>query len=275
MVIFAPNILNKKLKNSFMNKSRRILMIAAIVVAVTTVLTGCIKEKKVSVTGLTIDKSAIMVYIASSTIVTAYITPLDASDCFIKWTSSNPDVATVEKFGSDILGTAHVAPHAIGETIITGITNDGGFTVTATVIVNPMEIDDDYATGAPGFYFGNTKIDGETVDLDKLITVKYHSRNKIVFSVDEKFSLSRTGDVECSVKVDYITDITKPDKYGPSEFAGDINVTIMGNSYPATIKGVHSASTLDVIIMVENVPDMGDVQLNFKGSRKSTIGGSY
>ena len=257
-----------------MNKSKQILIIAAIFVAVTTVLTGCLKEKKVRVTGVTVKPSAVMVYIASNEVITAFVTPLDATDCSIKWTSSNPDVATVEKLGSDILGAALVTPHAIGETIITGKTNDGGFTVSSTVIVNPMEIDDDYATGVPGFYFGNTKIDGETVDLDKLITIKYHSRNKIVFSVDEKFSLSRTGDEECSMKVDYITDITQPEKYGPYEIAGDVNVTIMGKSYPATIKGKFSG-TLDCVITVENVPDMGDIQISFKGSHKRTIGGSY
>jgi len=253
-----------------MNANKHILKIIFVVVflATTNIFVGCVK--KVEVTGVLVRPFAVMVPVNNNTTLDAYFTPSDATDWKMTWSSANQNIATVEQLGGDI-GAAIVTPHAIGETIITGKTNDGGFTSSATVIVNPVEIDDDYATLVPSFYFGNTKIDGETVDIGKLITLKYHSRNKIVFSIDEKFQLSRTGNLECSIKVNYVSDITKIENY-TYKSVGEINVTINDKSYPANIEGILSTSLLDLNINIKNVPEIGDVIVNFSGRGQMTVG---
>lgn len=254
-----------------MNKKNLLTTIAAVVLIAANCFTlGCYKGKKVEVTGIQVSPSSIMVRVNNNTTLDVEIIPFEASNWAVKWSSSDTNIATVEQLGSDGVGAALVTPHAVGEAIITGKSEDGGFTSSSTVIVNPVEIDDDYATSVPAFYTGNTKIDGQTVELGKIITIKYHSRNKIVFSIDESFKLSITDEVEGSIKVDQITDIEKLEYY-TYKFTGAIDATIMGISYPATLEGMISVSTIDLKLEINNVPELGDVLINFKGEGKSSM----
>lgn len=253
-----------------MNVNKTVLktVLASVLLAVTTIFAGC--EKKVEVTGILVRPFAVMVPVNNNTALGAYFTPSNATNWSMIWSSANPNIATVEQLGGDI-GEALVTPHAIGETTITGKTKDGGFTSSATVIVNPVEIDDDYATLVPRFYFGNTMINDETVDIGKLITIKYHSRNKIVFSINEKFQLSKTENVECLINVNLIADITKIGSYTYKSL-GEINVTIGGISYPAHIEGILSTSLLDLIIDIKNVSELGNIIVKFNGRGQVTVG---
>ncbi len=67
-------------------------------------------------------------------ILRATIKPEDATNKNIDWSSSDEDVATVEA-RSD----AEVTPEGVGTAYITAITEDGGLTATAEVVVNPDE----------------------------------------------------------------------------------------------------------------------------------------
>jgi hypothetical protein len=245
-----------------------LIMTSVIVLAATNIFTGCVKEiEEVKATGVVVKPFAVMVSVDNNAILTGTFTPSVTYDRSMTWTSANPDIATVEVLADEY---ALVTPHSIGETIITGTTVDGGFTSSSTVIVNPIEIDDDYATLVPCFYFGNTKINEETVDIGKLVTVKYHSRNKIVFLIDEKLQLSRTEKVECEMNVNYIADLTKTGTYTYA-FSADLNVAIMGSLYPASIEGVITTQLLNLVINIKDVPDLGDILINFKGSGKREI----
>ncbi|MCL2289642.1 MAG: Ig-like domain-containing protein [Bacteroidetes bacterium] len=249
-----------------MNTNKQILttMFAVIIIAATTIFTGCNKYKA-EVTGVTVCPIAEMVRVGNNTFFTELLTyspETGAPDFSVTWTSGKPSVATVNS------RTGIVNTHAVGESVITCVTKDGGFSASATVIVNPIEIDDDYATIVPSFYFGNTKINDETIDIGKLVTVKYHSRNKIVYSIDETFKLPRTGGyMELSLKADIPTDITKMEGYNRFNAVCEANLTIGKTSAP-TILHLDGTFTpggeLNLIITFKNLPNMEDVTLNFK-----------
>ena len=235
-------------------------MLAAIIIAATTIFTGCNKYKA-DVTGVSVCPTAVMVTVGNNTILTELITysPVtELPDFSVTWTSDKPNIASVDHLGI-------VTAHSAGEAIITCKTTDGGYTASATIIVNPKKIDDDFATLVPNFYIGNTKINGETVDIDKLITVKYRSRNVIMYSIDETFKLSRIGGVALTLKADIIADITADGSYTYNA-VGKANLTMGGVTYQESLHldGTFSTSDLDLIISFKNLPDIEDVTLNFK-----------
>jgi uncharacterized lipoprotein YajG len=250
-----------------MNMNNRIFIIAAMVIAATSILiTGCFNKKT---TGMKVTPSAIMIPVNINNSLSADIEPIEAmTSTSITWTISDPNIATIDKLSDDWV---LIQPKNVGEAVVTAKTKKGDFTSSALVIINPVKIDDDFATQIPGFYFGNTKINGETVEINKLITIKYHDRNQMVFSIDDKFKLSRTENVECSIKVDYIADVTKEGEYSYKyRAAGEIDVTIDGKTYPATIEGIFSG-TLDLSIKIKEVPELGTVTINFSGSNKYKV----
>lgn len=82
----------------------------------------------VPVTGVTLDPTSLTLNVNQTATLTATITPNDATNQNVTWTSDNPSVATV----SGGVVTA-VAP---GEATITATTQDGSFDATCTVTVN-------------------------------------------------------------------------------------------------------------------------------------------
>ena len=82
----------------------------------------------VPVTGVTLDPTSLTLDVNQTAPLTATITPSDATNQNVTWTSDNLSVATV----SGGVVTA-VAP---GEATITATTADGGFAATCTVTVN-------------------------------------------------------------------------------------------------------------------------------------------
>jgi hypothetical protein len=248
--------------------SKRIFMIAAMVIAATSILlTGCFNKK---VTGMKISPSAVMIRMNNNYHLFANVEPVEAYNTSITWSAENPNIATIDKVFDDYV---LIQSKNVGETVVTAKTKKGDFTSTALVIINPVPIDDDYATQIPGFYFGNTKINEETVELNKLITAKYHDRNKMVYLIDDKFKLSRTENIECYIKADLIAEVTKIDESSYSreyQATGEIEVTIDGKTYPAAINGIfHSNLTLS--IKIKDVPELGNVTINFKGSEKYQV----
>jgi hypothetical protein len=94
--------------------------------AVLTVITA---EKAVlKVTGVTLDENSLNLSAGENATLTATVSPEDAFDTSVIWSSSNTDVATVDENGV-------VTALAEGMAIITVTTNDGGFTASCTVTV--------------------------------------------------------------------------------------------------------------------------------------------
>ncbi len=82
----------------------------------------------VSVTGVSLNKDSETITIGDSEALTATVSPWNATNRNVTWTSSNTSVATVNSSG-------RVEAVAEGNATITVTTSDGGFTATCTITV--------------------------------------------------------------------------------------------------------------------------------------------
>lgn len=85
----------------------------------------------VPVTGISLSSVAGNIYTGHTVTIAATISPSNATDKNIIWTSSDPSVATVSANGT----TATINGVSDGSAIITATTNDGGFIATFTATV--------------------------------------------------------------------------------------------------------------------------------------------
>jgi hypothetical protein len=86
----------------------------------------------VPVTGVSLDKSALELIIGDSETLTAAVTPPDATNQNVTWSSSNDRVASVSK--------GVVAGVSAGKAAITVTTDDGNWTAACEVTVSPKNI---------------------------------------------------------------------------------------------------------------------------------------
>ena len=86
-------------------------------------------DKVVSVTGVSLNESSITLDVGGNKTLTATVTPDNATNKKVRWTSDNETVATVSEDGV-------VTAVAGGTAVITATTHDGLFTATCTVTVN-------------------------------------------------------------------------------------------------------------------------------------------
>lgn len=92
-----------------------------------------VKSKAIPVTGISLDKSSMSLAIGDSEYLNATITPSDATDKSVSWTSSNTAIATVSSSG-------HVTAKAVGNAIITATTTDGSKKATCSVTVSSVAV---------------------------------------------------------------------------------------------------------------------------------------
>ncbi len=83
----------------------------------------------IPVTGVSLDESSITLDVGGNQTLTATVTPKDATNKKVRWSSDNETVATVSEDGV-------VTAVAGGTAVITATTHDGLFTATCTVTVN-------------------------------------------------------------------------------------------------------------------------------------------
>ena len=108
----------------------------------------------IPVTGVSLDESSITLDVGGNQTLTATVTPEDATNKKVRWSSDNEDVATVSEDGV-------VTAVAGGTAVITATTHDGLFTATCTVTVNapataPNIITDTLPDGKVGEAYSQT-----------------------------------------------------------------------------------------------------------------------
>lgn len=104
------------------------------VIGNTTLYAGWVSSGSiVNVTGVTLGKSTLDIEINKTTTLNHFITPTDATNKGVSWSSSNSSVVTVNN--GEVTGVAG------GTATITVKTDDGGFTATCTVTVSATPID--------------------------------------------------------------------------------------------------------------------------------------
>ena len=87
----------------------------------------------IAVSGITLDKESLSLNPGGTIQVNATISPSNASNKAINWTSNNSSIATVSSTGL-------VSAVGIGNTVITATTVDGGFVDTVDVVVSEVVI---------------------------------------------------------------------------------------------------------------------------------------
>lgn len=83
----------------------------------------------VSVEGVSLDKESAELTVGGTLTLVAAVKPANATDTKVSWSSSNPDVASVDNTGK-------ISALSAGETVITVTTDDGGFSSTCKVTVS-------------------------------------------------------------------------------------------------------------------------------------------
>ena len=112
----------------------------------------------IAVTGVSISSNTLSMEEKTKHTLSAVTVPEDASEPGINWSSSNPDVANVDKNGT----VTAVAP---GKAVITATTVEGGFTASCTVTVTASKTDPtiDHAPGSAAVTVTASKTD-PTID---------------------------------------------------------------------------------------------------------------
>ncbi len=86
----------------------------------------------VPVTGISLNQSSVTVKVGGTAVLTATVSPSNATNQKVNWTTSNPAVATVSN--------GVVSAVATGTAVITATTVDGGKTATCTVTVGTSDV---------------------------------------------------------------------------------------------------------------------------------------
>ena len=143
------NETNEKVENKKLSKKNIGVIIAVIVIffiIIVLVFKGLMKSNKsnkgnknsdsnisetdkIAVEKIELDQEELAMLPTDEIILVATITPDDASDKGIKWTSSDESVAIVDNIGK-------VSARSIGSTTITATTTDGEFTATCRIVVS-------------------------------------------------------------------------------------------------------------------------------------------
>ncbi|UTD12418.1 Ig-like domain-containing protein [Treponema denticola] len=183
---------------------KRILMGAALFMLFTGLFTGCpqkIKDKKISVDGISLDKNELDLGIGESSKLSAAISPANASNKKITWTSDKPEIAEVDQNGN-------VTGKADGNAVITATTEDGGKTATCTVKVKFIHIDT--------ISLDKNELDlgiGESSKLSITITPANASNKKITWTSDkpEIAEVDQNGNVTCKAVGNAVITVTTED----------------------------------------------------------------
>ncbi len=136
----------------------------------------------VSVTGVELDKTSLDMKEGDEVTLTATVKPDDATNKNVSWSSSKTSVATV--------ANGKVVAKAAGTSVITVTTEDGGYTATCTVTVEPNKI------SVTGVELDRTSLDmteGDEVTLKATVkpedatdkSVRWSSNNTTVATVKD------------------------------------------------------------------------------------------
>ena len=109
---------------------RNLLKIISVAILLIIVTMGCNKDQ--NVTNVTLDQSNITLIVGENATLTATVHPENATGKTVNWTSSNPNVATIDN--------GIVTAKKKGTAIISVTTKEGNYTAKCTVTVIPTEV---------------------------------------------------------------------------------------------------------------------------------------
>ncbi len=174
-----------------------------------------VEKGTIYVSGITLDKSEISLTPGESSKLTATVTPPDATDASVVWSSGDENVATVDNTGK-------VTAVGKGETIITATTTDQGLTATCKVTVTVP------VTGISCDQESVTLLDGATAKLNFTVLPENASNTNITLSSSDPSvaTVDKDGTVKgLKAGTAVITATTEDGEYSVS-----VNVTVFFSS---------------------------------------------
>ncbi|QNK41550.1 Ig-like domain-containing protein [Caproicibacter fermentans] len=153
---------------------------------------SCTVTVKVPVTGITLNHTSTTIAPGEFETLTATITPVDASNKNVTWSSSNPSVATVDEYGK-------VTSIGFGTTTITATTRDGNYTCQCAVTVPITWTPETYHSG-----FSSVHVHQD--DPDKSIYYIFESHNShehvgVTYTFNTPISISSGDKIEVAVPI--------------------------------------------------------------------------
>lgn len=234
----------------------------------------------VPVTGLSINETSMRIGAGSVTTLHATVTPLNATNKAVTWSTSNSSVATVSDSGI-------VVAKAKGTAIITAKTVDGGKTATCVVtVLNPDEllsveflipVWDHIIVGCGDSYTVRTKINCEA---GVRYTVEWKTGSDFM-SVDQNGCVTGikpgSGQVDCVVRDEYgeqvslillvdVVQISIPDITITYKQSARLSPEIEGNRYVVSDGSVHYLSNNKNISVNSN----GEIETKHGGKETVT-----
>lgn len=145
------------------------------------IITVDLENPNTSVTGVTLDSTSRNVVIGDLFDLTETVTPSNATNKSVTWSSNNPNVATVDQIGN----VTAISP---GSTDIVVTTDDGGFTARCTVTVSKQRLSiNDFIVMFPDstVYDGNEKevtVTGGPSDYNGVVSIEYFDDSGIALT---------------------------------------------------------------------------------------------
>ena len=143
-----------------------------------------------SVTGVTLDKETATLSAGGTVTLVATVKPSNAGIKTVTWSSSDTGVVTVDSKGK-------VTAKNVGTATITVKTDDGGYTDTATITVNPTSVSGiSLNTSSISIYYNKTSTLTATVSPSNATNknVSWSSSNPSVASVNSNGVVTGTGE---------------------------------------------------------------------------------
>lgn len=131
--------------------------------------------KAVRASGVTLDQSAVTLTVGGTSPLAATVAPAAVTDPTVVWTSDNPAIATVNSSGT-------ITAVSAGSTDIWVTTNDGGFTDTVSVTVQPAVV---AVTGVTLDQTSATLVAGDTLELTETIEPSNATNTDVTWSSND------------------------------------------------------------------------------------------
>ena len=228
-------------------------------------LTALMDRRNIAVTGISLDKAELELKLKDEPAqLVATITPNDATNTSVVWTSNNEKVATVDAVGK-------VTPIEVGEAVITATTNDGGFQASCKVRVIAADSES-----------GN-------IDLTKFQFSLYSAEMADSICADISLTVRQTEDGSYalyapSYAVEYTTDAKSIMVQAPEDFQTPFTVTytswaggveheetVHSENGTVNITGYYDGWGKDTSGLVDGAPALkySDFSFSFEGSSNS------
>ncbi len=215
----------------------------------------------VAVTGVTLDKPAIVLAPGQTATLAADITPSNATDKTVTWTSSDPAVASIDSKGE-------VLAHKLGSTTITVTTTDGGHEASCGVEV---------AISVTGVSLNKTALslaEGGSETLVATVTPEEAINKEVIWTSSDK-TVATVVDGTVKALSEGNATITVKTVDGGFEDHCEVTVTVENITHPfgdiyfrtADIKTIGSQTWSDVVIAtrcLKNDFDGGSLENGYK-----------